>query len=157
MFDGATDTRRLLFSRGAFEEDPIPLRRGLYLPDFTREQTTGPFIRSLREICETVFDILLSAYASSVKAQFDRYTEQLKPKDYLDNWENSLNFAEEAQEAFRDAETKRTDDRTGANQAVQNGLALLKQRCDCTYAITIESHLTCFSVWGLFQLLKSRA
>jgi hypothetical protein len=68
-----------------------------------------------------------------------------------------MGFAEEAQEAFREGEMKRmADDRAGANQAVQQGLALLKQRCDCMYAITIESNLTCFSVWGLCQLLTSR-
>ena len=131
LFDGST--KSLSFFRGAFPGDPLLLRWGLELPNFIKTENACPFIRSLRTICETVFDLLLRGYISSVGAYRDRSakrsSEQSKPSKNLDKWDEALKSANEALGKFRDADVKRQNkDRAGAKEHVQEALIALKFR-----------------------------
>jgi len=65
-------TRVSPFLRGCIVGDPIHLRRGLRLPDFDAAETSLPFVLRLRRVCETVFDMMLCAYISGLKAFLKR-------------------------------------------------------------------------------------
>lgn len=107
-FDGTT--KPYSFLRGTLPGDPRHLQSGFMLPDIVFSETSVPFLRSLRQITEIVFDLLLCAYISSIKAFRNRTR-----RSHLDNpkWEDALKFAGNALGLFRDAESKRQirDDR----------------------------------------------
>ena len=44
------------------------LRHGLRVPDFRGNMSTLPFILHLRHVCETIFDVMLSAYICGLEA-----------------------------------------------------------------------------------------
>jgi hypothetical protein len=129
LFDGSTKPPS--FYRGTYVEDLY--QRGLRLADFTETDRARSFIRSLRIICETIFDLLLHGYISSVKAYRDRSNncspEHSKPRKSLDKWDEAVSSANEALEKFRDAEMKRLKkDRAGANALVREAQTALKLR-----------------------------
>ena len=131
-FDGSTAPPS--FTRGCLPGDPPEFRRGLQLSDFT---LTGParFIAELRQICEVIFDLLMSAFVSSLTA-FQQRSERKgkkdqKPRKSLGKLEDALKHAKDALEKFRDAEGKckgqLIDD---ANAAAEEAMKALKQRCE---------------------------
>ncbi|KAI9441421.1 hypothetical protein H4582DRAFT_2110330 [Lactarius indigo] len=83
--------------------------RGLKSVDFSSEPTTRLFIHTLRPICETMFNLLLCAYITSLKAFRDRSTSQHGQRKSLDGWDKALNFAEKALEKSQDAEALRQE------------------------------------------------
>ena len=131
-FDGSTGPPS--FTRGCFPGDPPEFRRGLQLSDFT---LTGParFIVERRQICEVIFDLLMSAFVSSLMAfqqQSERKgTKDQKPRKSFVKQEEALKHAQDALEKFRSAEDKRKgqliDD---ANAAAEEAMKALKQRCE---------------------------
>ena len=129
-FDGSTSPPS--FTRGCLPGDPPEFRRGLQLSDFT---LTGParFIAELRQICEVIFDLLMSSFVSSLTA-FQQRSERKgmknqKPRKSLAKWEEALKYAKDASEKFRNAEAMRkgqlVDD---ANKVAEEAMKALKQR-----------------------------
>jgi hypothetical protein len=99
---------------GPFPGILVTVQSGLDLPNLVSANEFVPFLRSLRRITEVIFDLLLCAYISSIKAfrfQIQRPGESYK----FDNlkWEDALKSAAKALRLFRDAESKRQirDDR----------------------------------------------
>ena len=66
-FEGTTKPYSTFF-RGAFSGDPRRLRPGIILPDLKRAESTLPFIQTMRQICETIFDLLFCGYITSIEA-----------------------------------------------------------------------------------------
>ena len=110
-FDGST--KPFTFLRGCFPGDPRPLRRGLRLSDFELTETTTPFIRDLRVVCETIFGIMLLAYISSLTAYRDlsaaKSTKEGKPRKSLDKWDDALQSAKEALQKSCNAYVRRQE------------------------------------------------
>jgi hypothetical protein len=95
--------------------------------------TALPFIVQLRCICETIFDIMLSAYIAGLKVYRDLSDKRGKKEGSmspsLDNWHQAHQWAERALEAFRKAEDLRVaGDIDGADTAVERGLDLFWRR-----------------------------
>ncbi|KAF8342428.1 hypothetical protein F5887DRAFT_1062352 [Amanita rubescens] len=129
LFDGST--RPSDFYRGCFPGDPKHLRRGLRLSDFTLMEKTTQFICDLRPICESIFDIMVVGYISSLTAYRDRSfrqgIKQGEPIKSLDKWNLAVQRAEEALSKSRGAELMRQaayfDD---ADTIAQNAINTLK-------------------------------
>ncbi|KIL63109.1 hypothetical protein M378DRAFT_80181 [Amanita muscaria Koide BX008] len=86
--------------------------------------TTLPFILQLRCACETIFDIMLSAYIAGLKA----YYQGLK-RPSLDGWDRALQSADRALGGFREAEVQRKDgDLDSADATVDQALLALQER-----------------------------
>lgn len=66
LFDGSP--KPFSFSRGTIPGDPVNVRNGFKLDDFTVAESSEFFIRDLRQICEITFDLLLQSYISSLDA-----------------------------------------------------------------------------------------
>jgi hypothetical protein len=81
-----------LFS-GCFPGDPKYLRRGLKIPDFLTMDSSLPFILQLRCVCETIFDVMLSAYIAGLKAYHDqsndRGKQQVLQRPSFDAWDRA--------------------------------------------------------------------
>jgi hypothetical protein len=117
------------FRRGCFAGDPKHLRRGLKVPDFSTMDTYLPFILQLRCVCETIFDVMLSAYIAGLKAYHNRSNDRGKQRPSFDAWDRALQSAELAQINFREAETQRKgDDIASADVTVNKALVALKTR-----------------------------
>ncbi|KAF8622535.1 hypothetical protein AX15_006941 [Amanita polypyramis BW_CC] len=121
------------FIRGCFPGDPKHLRRGLKVPDYSSMSTTLPFILQLRCTCETIFDIMLSAYIAGLKAYYARSEEMGRKKGSkrpsLDGWDRALQSAGRALAAFREAEVQRKDgDLDSADATVDQALLALQER-----------------------------
>jgi hypothetical protein len=114
--------------RGCFDGDPKHLRRGLQVPDFTTMETSLPFILQLRCVCETIFDVMLSAYIAGLQAHYTRSEEkgnkQGSKRPSLDGWDRALQSAKHALAAFREAEGQRKAGDIGSADATV-GEALL--------------------------------
>ena len=121
------------FFRGCFAGDPKHLRLGLHLGDFTETETSLPFILQLRRACETVFDTMLCAYISGLKA-YHTVSEAKGKKTgskrlSLDGWDDALKSAESALRIFRAAEVLRQNgDLDSADNNVQEALDALQER-----------------------------
>jgi len=131
MFDG--NNKPYLFSRGTLRGDPPVVRRGFQLDDHTAAETPRPFIRTLRPICELIFDLLLTSYISSLNAYHNRSIgtgqKVRKPRKSTAEWEQALALASDALEKFRVAETKRQNQLCeDANAFVRDAMELLKRR-----------------------------
>ena len=129
-FDGGTSPPSL--TRGCLPGDPLEFRRGLRLSDFT---LTGPthFIHELRQICEVIFDLLMSSFVSSLtefqKRSDRRGKRDQKPRKSLAKWDEALNHAKDASGKFRDAEAMRKNQLVDeANETVEEAMKALKQR-----------------------------
>jgi hypothetical protein len=109
LFDGGAEPAS--FRRGCFPGDPRPLQRGLRISDVTLAETPGLFIRDLRLICETIFDLLLVSYVASLSAFWERsYNRGAKAGKLmcsLSSWDDTIDYANEALRLFRDAESQR--------------------------------------------------
>jgi len=119
------------FLRGCFAGDPRHLRRGLKVPDFSTMDTYLPFILQLRCVCETIFDVMLSAYIAGLKAYHNRSNDMGKregsKRPSFDAWDRALQSAELAQTNFREAESQREGgDIASADVTVNGALAALR-------------------------------
>jgi hypothetical protein len=121
------------FLRGCFPGDPPHLRRGLKLRDFTETTTSLPFLLDLLCVSETIFDTMLCAYISGLKA----YHERSKPKGEkqghtrpsFDGWDKAQKSAQDALDMLRNADMQRQDgDVDLADKTIEEALALLKER-----------------------------
>ncbi|KAF8313497.1 uncharacterized protein EI90DRAFT_2949824 [Cantharellus anzutake] len=118
------------FLRGCFHGDPKHLRRGLEMLDFVRMETPLPWILRFRCICETIFDVMLSAYIAGLKAYNNRSLGKGKKWGLtdLDEWDKPLQSAEDALVAFRKAEDLREGgDLDGADTTVDKALLALQE------------------------------
>ena len=98
---------------------------GLPLVDFSSEPTA----RSLRPICETVFNLLLVAYIASLKMFRDRSASRHGQQKSLDGWDKALKFAEEALEKSQDAKALRQVNWTvNADATTETAFKTLKLR-----------------------------
>lgn len=133
LFDGCT--RPFSFIRGTLPGDSPTLRRGFKLDDFTTAESSRPFIRALRQICEIIFDLLLQSYISSLDAYRNRSVgkgkKEGRPRKSTHEWEEALNFAGDALEKFRAAEAMRQNNLPDeANTTVQDAIDFLKRSID---------------------------
>ncbi|KIL56851.1 hypothetical protein M378DRAFT_172333 [Amanita muscaria Koide BX008] len=126
------------FIRGCFPGDPYHLRHGLKVPDYSSMPTALPFILQLRCACETIFDIMLSAYIAGLKAyyQSEAYYVQSEAKarelglkrPSSDGWDRALQSADRALAGFREAEVQRKDDDLdSADATVEQALLALQE------------------------------
>lgn len=119
------------FVRGCFSGDPEHLRRGLKIDDYSRMETTLPFILQLRCACEAVFDVMLSAYIEGLKANYVRSEERGKKgltRPTLDGGDKALQSAGRAFAAFREAEVQRKDgDLDSADATADQALLALQE------------------------------
>ena len=142
LFDGST--KPFSFSRGTLPGDPPAIRYGFKLDDFTSAESSRPFLRALRQICEIIFDLLLQSYISSLDAYRNRSVgkgrKEGRPRQSTHEWEEALCFAGDALEKFRAAETMRWNNLPGeANTTVQDAMDILKRRYDPLTLIHISS------------------
>ncbi|EDR01183.1 uncharacterized protein LACBIDRAFT_333536 [Laccaria bicolor S238N-H82] len=113
------------FIRGCFPGDPNHLRRGLKVPNYSYMKTTLPFILQLRCACETIFDMMLSAYIAGLKAE----EKGKRQGPNLDGWDRALQLADRALAAFRQAEVQRKDgDLDSSDATVDQALLALQER-----------------------------
>jgi len=96
------------FLRGAFTSDPANLRNGLMLPYLTPNESTLPFIRSIRRISETIFDLLLCAYISSIEASRDQTVPKSKDEGTQSSgkWEGAVISAKKSVRTISRCRTK---------------------------------------------------
>lgn len=142
LFDGST--KPFSFSHGTLPGDPPTLRYGFKLDDFTAAESSRPFIRALRQICEIIFDLLLQSYISSLDAYRNRSVgkgkEEHRPRKSTHELEEALCLAGDALEQFRAAETMRRNNLPDeANTTVQDAMDILKRRYDPSMLIHIAS------------------
>jgi hypothetical protein len=95
--------------------------------------TTLPFILQLRCACETIFDVMLSAYIAGLKASYIQSEEKGKrqgsERPNLDGWVLALQSADRALAAFRQAEVQRKDGNLdSADATVDQALLALQER-----------------------------
>ncbi|KAF8224328.1 hypothetical protein L208DRAFT_1410494 [Tricholoma matsutake] len=129
LFDGST--KLFSFSRGALPGDPPPLRYSFNLNDFTAAESSRPFIRTLRQICEIIFDLLLQTYISRLDAYRNRSVGNGKKEGKSTHeWKEALCFAGDALEKFRAAETMRRDNLPNEANATarRNGYSQMQHR-----------------------------
>jgi len=69
------------FFRGCLSGDPEHLKHDLRVSDFTTTETPLPFILQLRCVCETIFDVMLQAYISDLKAYHERSASASKREE----------------------------------------------------------------------------
>ena len=103
------------------------------VPDYSSMKTTLPFILQLRCACETIFDMMLSAYIAGLKANYVQSEEKGKrqgsKRPNLDGWDRALQSADRALAAFRQAEVQRKDgDLDSADATVDQALLALQGR-----------------------------
>jgi len=124
-FDGSTSPPS--FKRGCLPGDPQEFCRGLRLSDFT---LTGAcrFICDLRQICEEIFDSLMSSFVSSL-AQFKNRSERRENREQsLAKWVEALMHAKDAYVKFQAAEVMRKGEHiVTANATVEEAMQDLKQ------------------------------
>lgn len=132
LFDGSS--KPVSFSHGTLPGDPLALRLGFELDDFTAAESSGPFIRNLRQICEITFDLLLQSYISSLDAHRNRPVskgkKETRQRMSTHEWEEALCFAGDALEKFRAAETMRRDNPNEADTTAQDAIDILKHSID---------------------------
>jgi len=109
FFTFDSSTRPYKFSMGITSGSHLCVAGGLPLVNFTSESTSRHFIQSLRPICETVFNVLLVAYSSSLKIFRERSASRNGQRMVLDGWDRALNFAAKALDESRDADAMRWD------------------------------------------------
>jgi hypothetical protein len=122
-----------VFIRGCFPGDPEHLRKGLMVPNYSSMMTALPFILQLRCACETIFDVMLSAYIAGLNAHYVRSKEMGRKegskRPSLDGWDTALQSAGCALAAFREAEVQREHgDLDSADATVDQGLLALHKR-----------------------------
>jgi hypothetical protein len=90
--------------------------------------TSLPFILQLRWICETIFDVTLSAYITGVKAYYNQTDERFRGPSSV-RWDQALQSADHALVAFREAEDEREKgDINSADATVDKALLALQER-----------------------------
>jgi hypothetical protein len=102
-------------------------------------------MRDLRAVCETVFDLMLVAYVSSLEASRNRSAnrgvKEGKPGKSLEKWEEAIKSGNEALTMCRDAEMKRqANDIKAANVTVKEGVEALRLRCNISTCSRIETN-----------------
>jgi hypothetical protein len=116
------------FLRGSFHGDPLHLQRGLQVSDFGKTKTTLPFILQLRWICETIFDMTLSAYITGLNAYYDQTEERFKGPSSV-RWDQARQSADHALVAFRETEEEREKgDIDSADATADKALLALQER-----------------------------
>jgi hypothetical protein len=104
-----------------------------------------PFIVQLRCVCETIFDVMLNAYISALKASIS-VSNREGGRPNIDGWDQVLGFAEDALAALRRAESQRMDENVdAADMSVLEGLRLLFER----YCLHRSAHSFCHCLLSL--------
>jgi len=108
---------RYVFSMGLFPGDPFQLEGGLSIVDFSSQNNVPLFIRSLRPVCEVVFNLMLVNYIPSLS---------IIGKE-SDLWEEPTRLAKEALSHTVDAETQRRNDMIAdADSSTGKAIQILK-------------------------------
>ena len=141
LFEGSS--KPFSFSRGSLSDPPI-FRQIFKLDDFIASQSSRPFIRNLRQICEITFDLLLRSYISSLEAYRSRSVtndeREGRPRKVMHEWEEALRLAGDALKKFRAAETMRRHKLLDqANTTAQDAMDILKRRYGPSMLIHIAS------------------
>ena len=138
-FDGTIEP--FSFKRGLDPNISLAYPWALQLPDLSY-LPTSPFINALRPICETIFNLLLHGYVSSLKSLHNYIVTKNAREDQSrrsakeEESEKAINAAIKAWQGFKDAEMKRQTQLTNeANSTVEEAMAALK----CRYGIPIFS------------------
>lgn len=126
-FDGSPEPPS--FSHGCYGPTS---RTRLVLPDVT-DTVTRPFLEALRPICEIIFDIMLTGYASSLEIYHNRSerkgVQEGQQRPSLVKWEQAIARSQTAQRLFRDAEMRRQTGHIGeANTTVEAAMQTLALR-----------------------------
>ena len=137
-FDGTTEP--FTFKRGLDPNIPSAYSWALQLPNPSYKSTISSFIDVLRPVCETIFDLLLHGYVSSLKAWHKYFVtknaREGQPQKSVEEWEEAISAAVKAWQGFKDAEMKRQAQLTNeANLIVEGAMAALK----CRYGISTFS------------------
>ena len=93
--------------------------------------TSLPFILHLRCLCETVFDVMLSAYIAGLEAHYNQLKDKKgdSQRSNFDGCEKALRSAQLSQTMFRVAESQRGDgDVVSADLTVKKALVELQTR-----------------------------
>ncbi|KAF8346122.1 hypothetical protein F5887DRAFT_1184819 [Amanita rubescens] len=110
------------------DPDPDHLRRGLIVSDYSYMESSLPFILQLRCACETIFDMMLSAYIAGLKAEKGKEHGSTQDPTSLDGWDLALRSADRALAAFRAADVQRErGDLDLADATVDQGLHALQE------------------------------
>lgn len=106
-FDGKRKPAK--FSTGVVAGTPFrgAESKGLLLEYCSSDRTARTFVHSLRPICETIFNILLTTYTASLKAHHDRAASRHGEKDDLYDWKMAFTNANTALRMSQDAENFR--------------------------------------------------
>ena len=122
--------RTPLFLRGCVAGDSSHLKHDLRVPDFEDTETPLPFILHLRRVCETIFDTMLCAYISGLKAYHERSRgrgeKEGSKRASFDGWDQALKSAGDALTTFRATESLRH--KGDLDFAVQEALCALQKR-----------------------------
>jgi len=146
------------FLRGCFAGDPVHLRRGLELPDFAKRSTSLPFILQLRGVCETIFDTMVCAYISGLRAHHGvskaRGENERSKRPSFDRWDEALKSAEDALRICREAESLReAGDSASADTKAEAALCALQES---TASIpTVYTSKLIMSDWDRDQVSKA--
>lgn len=125
LFDGSTKPSS--FSRGTLPGDPLALRYGFKLNDLTTVESSRSFLRSLRQISEIIFDLLLQSYMSSLDAYRNCSVGKGKEEGTTTHeCEEALCFAGDALKKFRAVHQDNLPNE--ANTTAQDAMDLLKCR-----------------------------
>lgn len=128
MFDGTRKRKKFFIGVIPGSHSQVPAE--LLLND-SREPTAHSFIRTLRPICETIFNLLLVGYIAGLKAFRDRSILRNEPRKITDDWDKSIKFAEEALQKSQDAEVLRQDNSiVEADTTTATAFEVLKLRYD---------------------------
>jgi len=117
-----------LFSCGT-----LACRKNFFLAPPEDGANAVTFIRTLRPICEIIFDLLLSSYVDSLHHYLDaseaRKRETGHPRKSLTHLVEAIDVATESQAVFREADAKREATQWEAcNQEAERAMTLLEAR-----------------------------
>jgi hypothetical protein len=131
-------------------------------------ETSLLFILKLRRACETVFDVMLCAYISGLKAYHTaskvKGKKEGSKRPSFDGWDQALHSAEKALRMFREAEILRQNgDPSCTDTYAQEALSVLQERIISifltlsqyrmrTNCVQIQAHMTS---WDREQVLKA--
>ena len=154
-----TDAPRFL--RGCFAGDPEHLQRGLELPNYSKKSTSLPFILELRGVCETIFDTMLCAYISGLRAHHQtskvRGEKERSKRPSFDRWDDALKSAEAALGLFRKAESLREKgDYASADMESGAGLSVLQERYFLSSPHPVPDFSHCLSTASIPTVYRSK-
>jgi midasin (ATPase involved in ribosome maturation) len=143
--EGVEHLRGASFLRGDLEGKSL-----FQVLDFSRDKDCGDFAKTLRPICEIIFDLLLESY-TTVMDIYRQQSQAISKSEFrklpsLESWDRALSHAHNALEKCRNAhEHRRTKDWQACDRRAADGQYFLAERYVSTFITT--SAETWFLVW----------